>query len=117
MAARGWMNMSSINTDLAARFSVFFQKLGNAAGSSRSEYFPTRSDLSAPTYYRTREADPQNYIAEFEGAQLAEALRLQWSARPELLELIPDVVALFELSAGDDGEEGGDVSPFIYEMF
>lgn len=109
--------MSSTSADQVERFGAFFDKLVAASRSTNAAYFPMRPDASVSTYYRTREVDAANYTAEFDGSQLAEALRTRWSERLELLQLIPGLVALFETSAGEDGEDGGEVSPFIYEMF
>lgn len=109
--------MSSISAERLEGYSAFFERLASVAGASNADYFPAWADASVATYYRTREPDASHYVSEFDALNLAAALTSQWSDRPELLELIPDLVALYEKSAGEDGEDGGEVSPFIYEMF
>ncbi len=99
-----------------AAFAAFFDKLSKAATSRGKSYFPAGPDAGQASYYVPR-ADAGNYVSEFESARFEQVLRTRWASDPELLDLIPDLVALFEVTTLDDGDERGDVSPFIYEMF
>lgn len=107
--------MSSTDSQQAA-FAAFFDKLSKAATSSGASYFPTGSDAQLASYYVQR-SDAGNHVSDFEPARFEQILRARWAANPELLDLIPDLAALYKGATLDDRDERGDVSPFIYEMF
>ena len=108
--------MSSTNSS-QEEYAAFFETLSAAGASGGAEYFPLCADSTVQSYYIKRDLGAAPYLNSFEGPELAAHLRVLWASRPELIALIPGLVALYASAAArDDGDEG-DISPFIYEMF
>lgn len=97
--------------------------LRNHLGEVRGNFFATRFDREAPSYFQAREPrELRPEAMEAPECRLPADLEQRWAEMwrgqgyPELADLAPALARLAELlQAGE--EPGAEVSPFIYVMF
>lgn len=105
----------------------FFQQLllplRNRLGEVRGNFFATRFDREAPSYFQAKERrELQPEVMEGPEcrlpADLEQKLAEMWRSQgyPELAEMAPALARLAELLQASE-EPGAEVSPFIYVMF
>jgi hypothetical protein len=106
--------------DARARLAAFFEReLVPAARALRERgvsFFPAGADPAAPTYWRRRD-DAGDYLDTLDPEETADRLRVLWADHPELLALVDPLLELARAMEREAGEQGPELSPYVYAMY